>query len=220
MIVEQICKTNFYYCRITKTASSYLIHIFKKYGYNIPDSIAKIHTANIEESPIDLSKYIKFTFVRNPYDRFISGLIFLKMRNMFDFNMDIDDCILLKKNNNIDVLNQRFIHVHLFEKQVDFLKYNDKPIEMDFIGKFENLFEDILRLFELLQIPVDYEFHLNEKNKKFNKSVKNTGWEFYDYLTQNSLEYINENFKEDFEAFNYKMCYSVDELKQLYKNNI
>ena len=84
----------------------------------------------------DLDKFIRFTFVRNPYDRACSGIRYLSENSVEDFSTNFFDfyerCI---KN--------PFYYIHFFLSQSDCLKDLDDKIEIDYIGRFENFNQDL-----------------------------------------------------------------------------
>ena len=141
--------------------------------------------------------YFKFTFVRNPYTRFVSAYNYLSAGggNGFDksfylehqasfasINQFVDDFFAKKEIRN-------WIH---FVPQSHFLTVNGK-VEMDFVGRFEKINDDIVVLKNMLSIPVSGDF------KKVNRSVDRN-----EVLTNENKEKLYEYYKEDFELFGYE----------------
>lgn len=216
------------YIRIPKTASSYLTKILQEYygfiytqefnekyvNYNTNDlfwctkNINCIDYAKTSENinkilGMDEDKwntYKKFTFVRNPYDRAVSGYSFIQKlrKNMDSFNINnYKNCSFKEmiKYNLDEVLLIEYAHL--------FMPQSANNIVFDKIGKFENLETD------LKNILISYGFKPNEiihKIEEINTSEHNNYKNYYD---NESLSIINKMFKIDFENFNYKMIFDI-----------
>lgn len=110
----------------------------------------KIANMNIEK----WNSYYKFTFIREPVDRFISGYNYL--------HLDISINYLLDNKTQINNYN----YFHLFVSQKDQLN----GIKIDFIGFQENLNEDLKTI--LKNIGCDYNKYSILFEKKRNESGK------------------------------------------------
>jgi len=163
----------------------------------------------------------KFSFIRNPYDKFASSFCFFK--NLFERN---NHSKINQSFNNIHNLNDLienkenisdFVYCHTFITQFEHLVSEDGDIKIDNLGKVENLIED---LFKILLInkknnePVFIEDLCNSEN--YNMSNKKKYYEYYDEKT---LNWVNEYFKKDFETFEYKICNTIEELKEENEKN-
>lgn len=133
--------------------------------------------------------YIKFCFVRNPYDRALSGWKHF-------------DTIFNKKSNFHDYLNNKYNvsdieYGHIFMSQRTQIQDDNGKCGVDIIGKFENLEED----FKLILKKIGFEMilHIPKKENVSNK----TGAEKI-ILERKTVQKINELFADDLELFHYK----------------
>lgn len=126
------------------------------------------------------------TVVRNPYDRIMSDLFYLKFAD--------------KKNNKdeIEKILEKYLHSnHMYDnhklEQYKFLIDNDNNINKNIIIlKSESLNEHMSKL----GFP-EFSNFCNNTNTKINKK-------YNDYLNKNSINMINTFYKLDFIYFDYK----------------
>lgn len=120
------------------------------------------------------NKYFKFTFVRNPYDRVLSAYNFLKTGGMNEDdkawadkyiiqNEPFDDFIL---NRLDETLMYSWYH---FMPQVHFLMNDEGTINLDYIGRFENLEQDYVFIKNKIGLKGN---NLTHKNKTLIKDDK------------------------------------------------
>ena len=127
-----------------------------------------------------------FTIVRNPYDRIISDLFFLKLIKQ---NFTAGQVYNIIKNNYLD----RYDLDNHKEPQYKFIVDENSELIKDIkIFKTETLNElnDELNKF--------VGFNINIRKKGVNKDYSN-------YLNKDSISLINTFYKKDFELFNYKL---------------
>ena len=169
-----------------------------------------IHNATPSSKYFDLSDYYIFTFVRNPYDRLISSWRHCLKHDKKDKQVSeiLNDFI-----NNRDNLKDPH-YCHSFITQHQNLINSENKLKIDFIGRFENLNEGLIHVLQHFKIPIK---HLNflEKNIQYNKSDRSG---FIDYYDIDTLNFVNDYFKEDFINFNYNICNTLEELKEM--NNL
>lgn len=146
-------------------------------------------------------KYFKFTFVRNPWDRLVSAFHFLKKggRNSLDRKWAKDHLQEIASFNEFvqrigddtvfqsEVLNQQH-----FRPQVHYLKDAEGAISLDFIGKFESLEEDFMKIAEELDVQTT----LKEINKGAHKH-------YSEYYNGDSQDIVSLIYREDIEFLNY-----------------
>jgi len=166
----------------------------KKYGIQTYFSTSPLLLKMMNLNEIMFEKMFKFTFVRNPYERFISGWSHIKKNKTF--NNLIDD-----KLEDIEymILNRQILsdisYNHVFLTQYQHILDKNNINNMDFIGKIENLEDDLEIILNKIGIA----------NIVHNKKYINKGsYKFYkDYYTQSILDFVNEFFNDDFVNFGY-----------------
>ena len=146
---------------------------------------------------IDIDKYYKFAFVRNPWARAVSGYIsWINPGAILDHlpNPTLKDYLLIR--NGFESVN----HLHNSEGRADhyltqysFININGVD-NIDFIGKFENLQDDFNKVCDDLKIPRQSLPHVNASNYKHYT-------EYYDDETREIVEY---KYAKDIEYFGYK----------------
>jgi hypothetical protein len=135
------------------------------------------------------NSYTKFCFIRNPYERAISG--------WKHFN------IILKKNSDFnDYLNNKYEvsnieYGHIFMSQRTQIIDRDGSCGVDLIGRFENLEEDFRII--LKQIGFEKICHYPKK-----ENVSNVEGADKVILERNTIKKLNELFADDLELFHYK----------------
>jgi hypothetical protein len=170
-------------------------HENKLYGtlfyYRTSNYINKIMNMNEKK----WNSYFIFTFTRNPYDRVVSGWNYCNKKNISFKNY-------LNLKNNVN----SYDYWHVFMTQANHIFHNPKnnKINLHFIGKLENLEEDLK--IALNKIGIHNIYHTpSKKNSKQHNNFKN-------YYDDQSLEKVNILFKEDFFHFDYPMVFSSNDL--------
>ena len=184
--------------------------------YKYSDELNKLMYMDMEK----WDTYYKFTFVRNPYDRCVSGYNYIVN---LDFNKKLLKKYNDKSNNNIKIKpisfnnfysnkkymkTQDYVYIHTFQNQTKNLIDIDNTIKFDYIGKYENLEEDFIKILKQIGfsddeishniIPVNVGTH-----KKFD--------EYYD--SNEILTTINNLFIDDFKNFGYNMYENLEDFK-------
>lgn len=132
----------------------------------------------------DYSNYFKFAFVRNPYDWQVSLFSYMKQHighPQHDIIKDMDFETYLywrcTKDKNY---------------QSEFLVDSNNNFIVDFIGRYENINNDIV----VLEKQLGFKFNLPFVNKSSRKK-------YQDYYKKETKELIYNNFKKDFELLEY-----------------
>jgi len=129
----------------------------------------------------------RFSFVRNPYDRFASVVLNLGYATPETFEDFVLNEFPKRIKRGLVELNEQ--PLWSMEK---YLYFNGK-LEVDFLGHFENLLED----WEKVCKKIGYNFPLPHSNKsKYNQNYN----KFYSLKTR---KMIGEIYKNDFSLFGY-----------------
>ena len=147
---------------------------------------------------IDIDKYYKFTFVRNPWDRAVSDYKWwIRRKSPFRRllnNSTLKDYLLGRNGYEyINHLNNRTGRGDHFYEQSSFI-FVKNINKMDFIGRFENLQEDFNVVCDKIGIPQQ---QLPHKNKTKHKHYT----EYYDDETK---QMVAEKYAKDIEYFGYE----------------
>jgi hypothetical protein len=178
------------------------------------------------ESPItkeEWDTYYKFTFVRNPYDRMVSAFKYLNKINKINIHTNNFKDFIFENTHLSD-----YVYFHTFISQYDHLIDNNSNININYIGKFENLNEDFITVLRIIGISeIKHTKYLEDniiinsssqgkmhydKTDKIKKNEKETL--YTNYYDEECLQRINNYFKKDFERFNFKMCKNREELME------
>ncbi len=167
--------------------------------------------------------YFSFAFVRNPWDRVVSYYKYLGYANKCDFNSFVSN--ELKR----DLWNNRHWFVG---PQSDYL-YLDGVLNVDFVGRFENLQEDFNKVcselgLEAMEVP-----HINKSHNNASTKLTKTSRvisSICNFLNEPSLIKIKQKAmlliqqKKQFPTYkNYWEYYNEESKKivsELYKNDI
>ena len=129
--------------------------------------------------------YYKFTFVRNPWSRFVSAMIFNgSLRSNLKSNLTKSE---FKKN--MQDINYSMGH---FKCQLDYIEH-DGNLLVDFVGRFENLHEDYSHISSVLGVNLTLEHRMKTEHKHYT--------EYYDDETR---QIVAEKYARDIEYFGYK----------------
>jgi hypothetical protein len=187
-----VCKTNEYYKVITNNLeydNSFFNKVLGILSY-CKTSIYLNEKMNMNEEK--WNTYIKFCFIRNPYDKLLSGWRHFKI--LFNRNISLYEYLNYYSNkNNVSDIE----YGHVFMSQKTQIQDNNGNCGVDIIGRFENLEED----FRFILTKIGFSC-INHKEKKVNVSnISNTD---IIRLEVREIKLINKIFKEDFDTFHYK----------------
>ena len=135
----------------------------------------------------DARDFFKFAFVRNPWDKTISECFCPHIQLIFKNCKNIKD-----KIKTVCGWSPRGGYGGHCRKQTDFIKHGG--IELDFIGRFENLHQEHKHVCNILDMPGVALPH------KF-KTKHNHYTEYYDDETR---QIVAEEYAKDIEHFGYK----------------
>ena len=152
------------------------------------------------KSPEDseFPSYFRFSIVRNPYDRFVSGWKYCdgtKDRPLLDVlkNLPRNDLDATPEND----LNGSRVHdyVHVSRPQHDILFYEDGVMGVDFVMRFENLQADFDTVCQIVGKPKMILPHITKTDR--------LPYRHYFDGEPEAKRLLEEHFKRDFELFGY-----------------
>ena len=194
-------KKKYIFICVARAASSSINKILNHHLHPEP----RFHHMGIKElinyyPDLEINKFYKFAFVRNPWERFVS--LYLDMCLNRNGNKKIMNYSLLKnkketifyKTKNFKEFAKSFessnwIKETHFKNQYDFLNIKDE-ICMDFIGRFENLKEDWKKIKN--DIGLNYLGEIGHQRKSNLNLSKYK--EFYDNET---IDIVSRIYKKD-----------------------
>lgn len=146
----------------------------------------------------DPEKYFSFSFVRNPYDRFIS-IMHNSVMNSCPSCCKIHDTLRTIKG--FFQLDNCCIYqfTRRYGTQFEFLEDENGEVGVDFVGKLENYEEDYNKLRELVPLlpPFDSRYHLNSTKDRQSIPVDQ-------YYNDETRELVYEFYKDDFIKLGYE----------------
>jgi hypothetical protein len=180
----------------------------------------------LEKSNLDLDDYTKFVFVRNPYSWVLSiwNNFYQSPQGNLENNLQNSVKFMFRGILNKKLNSQYFYEMYSdgsFKSFVLFIKAvvqrnppiiekiwgatdqysfieNNRNISFDFIGRFENLQEDVNKIYNMTntektaEIPHEVMAENREERQDYLK-----------YYDEESIAIVNELFQRDFQAFGY-----------------
>jgi hypothetical protein len=127
----------------------------------------------------------KIGFVRNPWDKVVSWFNYLKVNTKSAYAISLD-----LQFEDFIASAPKFI----FTQSSEFLTLEDGTLGVDFLGKFESLEEDFIKMCDFLQID---RLPLNNLNSSNNKR------HYSEFHTTATKELIADRFAADIKLFDY-----------------
>jgi len=185
---------------IPKNASSSLSDVLKNKTDNSHDHRTLIDEYNYNDADL-LSTYTSLVVVRNPYDRFFSGVHQIRRDATENNNLTVQEIIeqeIFYKEQGIN---------EVFYTQNQFI-YLGKILLVDKIIRYENLHEEWKKFVEEYNKTAEYKI---KKVLPFSNTTKDKKhWtEEFKTLTQDQLDLINTMYERDFKLFGYEMIEKV-----------
>ncbi len=137
-------------------------------------------------SDADWDSFLKFGFVRNPFDRFVSTCFFLNRNNE---NFAPDATRFMKRALRMPNFKQRI----LVRPQVELLTGSDGQLALDIVGRYESLQASFDEISAALGLPT---VDLARKNASKHKS-------YTEYYDDELIESVAKFYADDFEKFSY-----------------
>ena len=177
---------------------------------------SETHSEKATISPEQWKTYYKFTFVRNPYDRLVSAWKYI-------------DKLIEKTTNETNETKDRpsfkdfckhpswcdeYAFFHAFISQREQLLNTKGELNLQFIGNFENLNEDFIKVLMNLGVTKFKHKSFLINDVRVNKIATDTNSTSYpDLYTDELITLTNTYFADDFKEFKFCKCKTQAELK-------
>jgi len=160
----------------------------------LPGKLGRQHAKLLEYNPASKKDFCKVSFVRNPWDRAVSQIAFLSSR---DKGRSVFLGNTFKKDIYIYCHSKKTVLYHdLGACQLDYLLDRNKKLDMDFVGRFENLDSDFKKMCEIIGIEKIPQLpHINPSPRHGHYSF---------YYDAESVEWIRKRFARDINFFGYE----------------
>jgi hypothetical protein len=186
------------------------VHVPKSAGTSIAKPLGLTPEHLTQDTIIDtqlkgrnISEYYKFCFVRNPWDRFVSLYHYVcdgsEMWNTSSYgkgpHIDFKTFCKVCRNGCI-IANHHVWNVH-YNPQLSFINvpaWSESSKSIDYIGRFENLQEDLNQICKNAGIKP---FQVPHKNKTKHKH-------YTEYYNNETRQIVAEKYAEDISHFGYK----------------
>ena len=203
---------------------------FNKMGFLRYYMSSEIHAEKANVTQEQWNSYYKFTFIRNPYDRFVSAWKYLlrikkckdskKKTEQIETKQIETEQIETEQIDNSPISLNKFIGLkyqcdeysffHAFITQYDHLLNTNNVLDIDFFGKFENLNRDLVDVLITLGITniVHEKFILNDY--KVNNNSNNQS--YYSYYNDENITIINNLLESDFKYLGFTKYNTLTEM--------
>lgn len=190
------------FVHIPRTAGSSIA--YQKDLFEITENRTHDFAANVRNtvSKRIWNKYFKFTFVRNPFDRFVSlYFYFSQMKEGHRwYNYNIPVLTETQTYENFEMFCKNFSNIKCkdnfhFISQYKWIIDNKENIIIDFVGRFESLHKDWKHVCE--RVGIEGFDDLSCQNKSYH--------EFYQrYYTEETKLIVSQIYRKDIEMFGYE----------------
>ena len=195
-------KHKFIFIHIPKTAGTSIRNSFDMNGYDkkvVRKSYPHSRCSEVKEYCGEKiwDEYFKFSFVRNPFDRFVSTYFYFKDYGRDNFGDMLTGYIVNRfssfedfTKNFINIPSKLFAYPH-FNEQVCWTSNMD----FDFIGRFENVEEDFKTICKKIEKPYRrMPHHKRSRNRKH----------YTEYYNDETRQIIENKYAKDLDHFGYK----------------
>lgn len=163
--------------------------------------------AKMGMTPQKWATYYKFTFIRNPYDRMISGWNHMnKDRSKRNFpKIPFDQYVTMKR------VVSDMEYIHTFMNQAQHIINEKRELVVNFIGHFERLEEDFDKV--LTHLGVYYRIHNPYQRVNSHAHLHYSAY----FQHQITLDVVNGLIADDLKYFdgNYSMIRTLEEMREV-----
>lgn len=186
--------------------------IHKAFGYSVKKPLVDAQNRELDhyrfidykQTTPNFNNYLCFSFVRNPWAKAFSEFIFLKHGTGMWPGRSRNRCVnpqsmtfkeFLRSIKNLDFEKINHFKKSHFIPQFNYLSDENSKIDVDFIGKFENLQKDFTFFAKKLRGQIPGLKHLNKRKINHNHYSK--------YYDKSSIKLIESIYKIDIDTFDY-----------------
>jgi hypothetical protein len=150
-----------------------------------------------------IDTFYKFGFVRNPWDRMISEIFFLRyfapwFGQKFSDQFSSGDIANIIKYSCIDYARRPLgIWGEHMVPQMNFLQKNSPNFGLNFLGRFENLNEDLNKIISVLNLETNFPIespHINASQHEH----------YTKYYTEETIDLVYQVYKDDVNLLKYE----------------
>lgn len=171
---------------------------------------------HVDLSPDQWSEYYKFTFIRCPYAKLHSAYLYCKKTKFEDCDPELyeefNEFVTLRNK----IGNEAWFHSYI--TQHDHLVDFSGNLSMNYIGHVENLDNDLLCILQQIGIKEIKHWDNIQNDKIINRSKRDRP--FYEYYDESSVQFVNEWFARDFQAFQMKRFKSLQDLQNHHRTKV
>jgi hypothetical protein len=146
--------------------------------------------------------YFKFCFVRNPYERVISGFFYIQQLNPPEFLKTFEKTLIPFNQYIKNPEKNNYVAHHIYIPQSFHIIDENNNIAMDFIGRYENLENDFITILKKLNFDIIHE------QKIINKSIHKDYTKYID--SDEILNIVNNYYEQDFKLLNYEKINNIN----------
>jgi hypothetical protein len=170
------------------------------------------------------SSYFKFTFIRNPYKKFLSAFKYLKLNSNTVPSHCQHYCYAnLRAFFDFRTMINNYGYFHTYITQNDHLMDTKLQINMNFLGNIDNYESDMAAIFKIIGIdsslPVN---NIDENGEPFihNLNIDYKKDTFYEHYTQETLDLVTDAVSIDFDLLGFQKFANYDDFVSHYSGQL
>ena len=170
------------------------------------------------------SSYFKFTFIRDPYKKFLSAFKYLKLNhNTVPTHCEQYCYANLRAFFDFRTMINNYGYFHSYITQNDHLMDTKLQVNMNFLGNIDNYDSDMAAIFKIIGIdsslPVN---NIDENGEPFihNLNIDYKKETFYEHYNQETLDLVTEAVYLDFDLLGFLKFTSYDDFVGHYSGQL